>query len=117
MSDDLRGGPGSAYPLFGESRVEGPDPDPEERRSGELIRLRGVRGDSGEAHEICWTLAGAVGDEIAVPLELRHKSNWENYPDQMLWARCASQVIRELAPEVTGANFYSTEEIITDEHI
>lgn len=82
-----------------------------ERRTGELIRLRGTRADSGEQHEVCWTLAGAVGDEVAVPMELRRKSNWENYPDQMLWARCASQLIRELAPEVTGANFYSTEEI------
>lgn len=81
------------------------------RVSGHSIRLRGVRADSGESLEIGWTLGEPVDDEVAVPNSLRRKDNWTNYPDQMLWARAASQLIRELAPDVVGASLYSTEEM------
>jgi hypothetical protein len=67
--------------------------------------VTGVRADTGDTMTVEWTLddAKAAG--------LLGKSNWRQYPSDMLWARAVSQLCRRLFPDVTLGLSYTPDEL------
>lgn len=65
----------------------------------------GKRVDNGDEMEFTWTM------EMAKEAGLDKKKNWVAYRASMLWARAASQLCRQLFPDVLAGASYSREEL------
>lgn len=66
-----------------------------------------ARGSADAATDVSITVAAEV---LQGGKPLTSKEVWKSYPQQMLWARATSQLIREHCPEVIGG-LYAREEI------
>lgn len=96
------------------------------------LRIRGTRPD-GESLEVEWALSArselegtesypaedaTIVENIAQGFDQKGNvrylisgDQWQNYPQDMLWARAVSQLHRRLFPDSRGAWVYSTEEM------
>ena len=102
-------------------------------RDHNRIRLRGRREGRQEGHEVEWAISrrdeisepspdATIAEEVMfetwgdkrgerIEKSLTSKDNWQ-YVQQMLWALCVSQLLRENPPDEGGmAAMYSTEEL------
>lgn len=79
--------------------------------SSEAAEVTGKRGDTGDQMTVRWTL------EDAKAAGLLGKSNWRQYPSDMLWARAVSQLCRRLFPDVTLGLSYTPDELGDEEPV
>lgn len=87
--------------------------------TAEWCTVKAVRGDSGEAAIVTWTVEDAVNARLLAPdkdgkLIARSDKDeplpWELYRKDMLYARAADRACKQIAPEV-GYGLYTREEI------
>lgn len=74
----------------------------------ERARIKAKRSDTGETTTVEFTWEEA---QLIDGGKLVKKSNWLNYRQDMLWARCVSRLGRRLAPDLLGGMSYSAEEV------
>lgn len=74
----------------------------------EHARIKAKRSDTGETTSVEFTWEEAQQIDGG---KLVKKSNWQNYRQDMLWARCVSRLGRRLAPDLLGGMSYSAEEV------
>lgn len=77
------------------------------KKTRTAVTIVGKRADNGDSMEIEWTL------EDAKAAGLLGKSNWKQYPRQMMWARAVSELCTSLFSDVTNG-LYVYEEIQAD---
>jgi hypothetical protein len=65
----------------------------------------GRRRDTGDTVTVEWVI------DMARRAKLLTKTNWQSYPESMLWARAVSQVCRMLFSDCTGGIGYMPEEL------
>lgn len=71
--------------------------------SNEKCILKGIRADTAEEMEECFTI------EDARLAKLHTKNNWINYPRDMCFARALSRLARRLFPDVIGTAYVEGE--------
>lgn len=73
--------------------------------------LRARRADTGEVCEVEWTYEEA-SKIVSRGKSLVAKDNWQNYPEDMLFARCVGRLARRLGPDLIGSVVpYASEEL------
>jgi hypothetical protein len=72
--------------------------------SSEKAVVRGRRADNGDEHTVTFTV------EDAKNAGLLDKTNWQRYRPQMLWARAATGLCRQLFADVLAGVSYTPEE-------
>jgi len=76
--------------------------------------IRAQRRDTGEIGEAEWTMEEARRvrtKERGRDISLAEKSTFQNYPSDMLWARCVGRWKRRFAPDMLGGMSYTAEEV------
>jgi hypothetical protein len=73
------------------------------------VTVVGKRADNDDEMKVTWTLAMAERAGIG------GKTNWQRYPEAMLWARAASQLCRMLFADCLAGMAHTPEELGADE--
>lgn len=70
----------------------------------EKCMLRGVRADSGEVHQVTYTIEMAQKAGL-----IKDKGGWKRNPEDMLFARALSRLARQLFSDVIGIGYIEGE--------